>query len=192
MPSEITVTVDGPTPWKLFMQGKITALQLANVLYRKPVDEAISLELGSVASDLEKDFDSTTEGWSERPTFVAVPPSKGGDRVSVKVIMSGPGEQKWIWVNYGTKKHGIAVGQVTGNERMPIRPYKAKSAPGTIRSSPSGGTYGAARAFSVSVIHPGVRARRFDQSIADKYRSGEESVAKKIGRAVGQALSKRR
>jgi hypothetical protein len=189
LPSEITIEVDGPTPWKLFLEGKISATELANVLYRKPIEEAMLLEMSTIAVNIENDLDATTEGWSERPTFVGIP-SKADNKIRVRISITGAGEKKWIWVNYGTQEHPIAVTEE--GKKMPIRSYAPKTSVGTLSQNPGGGKYGAIRAMSVAVTHPGIKARRFDQVIVQKYSTGDESVAKQLGKAVRNLFSRKR
>jgi len=110
------------------------------------------------AKDIKVDFDTTTQTWNKRP------------EVQIKLIGDAEAEifitdDRYTFVNDGSRPHPI-LPRVASRLVFQAN-YRAKTVVGTIGSQ-AGGKYGPT-VYSLGVQHPGTKARKFDQLIADKW-----------------------
>lgn len=132
-------------------------------------------ELRRLGNDVKKDFDSTTDTWEgAKPKMVSeLELAQGRAALFVGPAgTGGEGEQKWNRLNDGTRgPYPIYPGAVTGKSNKVAMKfpgtYTAKTMPGVIGSR--GGGAGGAPVFAKAVIHPGLKARKWDELIARKW-----------------------
>jgi len=134
--------------------------------------DALRLELltklNKVARDIKKDFEKTTETWERKVEFEVLKSLKGGPS-----LMIATDDEIYGYVNNGTKPHMIWAGIYTGKSTAKVLAfpgtYTAKTMPGVIGSNPGGSS--GKMIFRPYVHHPGTKARHFDRTIRDKWRS---------------------
>lgn len=137
------------------VQGRSVKEQGQSILH------GLSAALDKAARGIKGDFEQTTDTWSaeNKPVFLVV------KRGQYKRII-GTESAIYKYVTHGTKPHLIRPkpgGAIAFNV-----PYRAKTAPMQVRSAPGGA--GATRVFvSRPVQHPGIKARKFDEVIRDKW-----------------------
>jgi hypothetical protein len=123
----------------------------------KKINRAIDDALDEAAREVRLDFDETVSSWDTPVRFVTY--SRSGERVvSTKTAI-------YIWVNDGTKRHPIKA------KNAKALAFSLGGAPktraGVIGSGPGHG--GGAIAFAKSVMHPGIKPRRFNKAIKTKW-----------------------
>jgi len=154
------------------MTATFPKLYNANVLLQVLIQGADEL-----ARLVKEDFDKTTETWSNRPKFeIVMVKIAGGTLINVFTQ-----DEIYAYVSEGTKPHEIVPKNVDWL-KFP-RQYSAKTSVGILSSKP-GGHYGAPT-FRKSVMHPGIEARKFAETIAEKYgeiapRQAQEAVRRAI------------
>jgi hypothetical protein len=139
----------------------------------KRLNRAIEDALDDAAKEVRKDFDETVSSWDTYVPFITY--SSTGERiVSTKSLV-------YRFVNDGTKKHKITV------KRAKALAFALGGAPktraGIIGSGP--GHAGGATAFAKSVMHPGIKARKFNKAIKTKW---QKLLPKWIQDAINNAL----
>ncbi len=123
------------------------------------VEKIIQNTLTQTAKAVKVDFEVTTQTWKNRPKFVI----RGNKYVRI-IKTSDP---IYFWVNGGTKAHTIRA-KTKGGLRF-RGGYKAKTAVKQIMSR-AGGSYGNfVKPPPMEVRHPGTKARKFDETIGEKY-----------------------
>lgn len=145
--------------------------------------QALEAEAKRTASDIELDFALTVSKWKRQPEFekaVSVGPA------SVDILV-GTDNLIYKFVSLGTKRHPIFAGIYTGKSqaralRFQSGPYTAITQPGLIGSR-SGGPSGPF-VYRAWVDHPGTEPRRFEQTIAKKWRKVFQA---RMERAMAQA-----
>lgn len=146
-------------------------------------DDKMRLELltamNEIGEGVKKDFERTTKTWNHKVKFVivkAIPTNLG--RVEILV---GTDDPIYRYVNEGTKEHIILPKKAT---RLRFKgTYTAKTQPGVIDARPGGSS--GEDVFSMGVIHPGNKARNFDDAIAKHWqirmkRRMEESMRRAV------------
>ena len=155
--------------------------------FKKAIQDAAK----EAAKGMEKDFKKTTATWQHKVTFTKI--------VSVMPdveILVGTDDQIYTYVNDGTglygpkkKKYPIFAGIYTGKSNKKALSfqwggpgsYRAKTSPGKIGST-AGGPSGPMVAFPY-VEHPGIKPRKFDITIQEKWES-------RFKRQMEKAMSK--
>lgn len=124
-------------------------------------DDAFRVEIlaanRTAGTELVKEFGRTIKTW-EGPVPKFEPQTKLTDKqATLDVVMTGPGSDKWMWVNFGTKVRYATMS----------RDFKAKTQVGVLDS----GT-GAGRKLFVSRKHPrpGIKARGWNKMIAKSFK----------------------
>jgi len=133
--------------------------------------------------DLEKMFKRTTQNWKLEPTFKAKY-FQNSRRMGVFVGPYGNSKASRIYrlVNLGSPSHRIPR---NGFAMMRFREnYQAATRPGSLISSQAF-SHGRWRVAFAIQDHPGFPARKFDETIADVYRSSfETDIADAIAKAA--------
>jgi len=154
------------------MSATFPKLQNANVLLQVLTHGA--QELGQL---IKEDFEETTKTWTHKPDFQIVL-VKVAEGTLINVFTQ---DTIYSYVSEGTRPH-VIVPKNANWLKFP-RQYKAKTNVGII-SSTTGGHYGAPT-FRKSVQHPGIEARKFAETIAEKY---GEIAPRKAQEAVRRAI----
>lgn len=129
--------------------------------------------------ELRREFDKTTEGWDNRPSFTQKFASRN-DYLSVTVYTT---QDQYAIVNYGSPPHTIAPRR-SGLLRFQTG-YSAATKPRIIssRAKRRSGPYVSAHL----VHHPGFEAREFDVTIAEQMTPRfEQDIQDAIGRAANR------
>lgn len=146
-------------------------------------DQAMRLELlnslRSVAKDVRKDFEATTQTWEHKPKFEMAVSLKGKG----PQFLVGTDDEIYGYVNRGTRPHRIVPKKAKALRFQ--TGYTAKTVPGVIGSK-SGGASGDV-VFSQGVMHPGTKARNFDKQIGKKW---EKSFRSRMHDAMKRAKAK--
>lgn len=137
------------------------------------VNRAVNDALDDAAKEVRLDFDETVSSWDTPVRFITY--SRSGERiVSTKSDI-------YRFVNDGTKKHKITA------KRAKALAFGLGGAPktraGLIGSGP--GHAGGATAFAKSVMHPGIKARKFNKAIKTKW---QKLLPKLLQDAINDAL----
>lgn len=132
--------------------GKLTGIPSAEL--KRELEKA----LDATAKVIAADYAATVSTWSNKPSPVIERPSD-----HERVI--GIDEQRWLWVNEGTRPHRITPRSPRGKLRF-REGYRAKTSRGSIRARQGGPTGGVV--YSKGVQHPGTQAREFDDAITRK------------------------
>jgi hypothetical protein len=141
-------------------------------------------ELNEAMEELQdgvlRDFESTVATWSTQVGFDVKLTT--GQAITLKVSPSGSGAEIWGHVNEGTRPHII---RPRNARALAFRSnYRAKTAPGRIRSG-AGGSRGAS-VFSQQVFHPGSEGRDFTGLIADKWKPEFKRIGENAMRRVAR------
>lgn len=128
-------------------------------------DPALKQAAKEISNATLKEYRRTTATWSHKPKFETLTEVQGGELTQV----TGTDDTIYTYVDLGTGKAGGWRADdypivPHGNYPLKFRAgYKAKTTPGTI-SSHAGGPFGAV-VRARKVMHPGIKARNFSQSI---------------------------
>lgn len=133
--------------------------------------------VNDVTNTGEKDFEGTTNTWSNKPTFFVVA-AKGVDPIEGT---TGTDNLIYLWVNSGTSQHPIDP--VNAPYLVFKSGYIAKTRPNKLESGQGGFTGGTV--FSKHVEHPGNKARNFDKKIAKKL---EKELPAKVQQAINRSI----
>ena len=118
----------------------------------------------AVKPHYEKEFKKRVTGWKGKPVFASRKVITA-DYIALDVFPQGPNADKWIWTSRGTKRHPITA------RRAPLLifrlGYNAKTQPIDQYGVGSGKATGEWRSKK-TVMHPGTRARKFEESISKK------------------------
>lgn len=112
--------------------------------------------------DIKHLFEGATSTWDPPPLF-SIADINRADAIGVTVSSS---DRRIGYVNFGTPPHVIRP--KTGGMLRFQTGYRAKSRPGSLKSS-TGGKFGPYTSQPF-VHHPGSEARAFDQAVQDEYR----------------------
>ncbi len=126
---------------------------------------------GEVKTELIKRFDMRQANWEKKSKFVGKK-FISVKRIRVSIFPTGANKDIWKWVSGGTK--GPYPIRPRGAKRLMFTwggpgSYKAKTAPGGKFGGP-GVVVGGSPVFSKGVMHPGIKAREFEKTIAEDYK----------------------
>lgn len=142
------------------------------------VRKVLRAEGMSIAADMMLDLLVTTATWEHNVKFKRVVEVKGEGIT----IMVGTDDKIWSWLVEGTPAHLIFP------KKAPVlkfrNVYTAKTIPGVLTSKP-GGSSGQWRS-SKGVIHPGIKARKWDEALAKQW---EKKFPKRVEAAIQRALA---
>ena len=133
-----------------------------------------------------KKLQETTQHWKgAKPTFDFTVSLAGGKEALLLTGVSGDteGAQKWIWLNYGTKRHVITA------RRAPFLQFRVGGRAGsTPRSwSTSAAVPGTEPRRARRVMHPGTKAREWTILL---YEERWQPFAKAVNDALEQGMKK--
>jgi hypothetical protein len=118
-------------------------------------------DLRSAGNTIKKeDYGAITKTWKHKPHIEIVISLTGPG----PVLLIGTDDEIFGYVSKGTPAHVILPRRKKALKFKSS--YSAKSSPGVIGSK-SGGA-GGSDVFSAGVIHPGIKAREFEQAIQEK------------------------
>lgn len=145
----------------------------------KAVMAEVEKEMKAIHKEVDKDFDSTVRTWDNKPKWDKE--FKAGSNQIRFATMTA--NEIYGYVSGGTKPHRI----VPKRAKVLAFPgtFKAKTSPGTIPSG-AGGSSGAT-VYSKGVMHPGTKARNFDEQIRRKW---EKPFANRLKTAMSRAAKK--
>jgi hypothetical protein len=158
----------------LIMRTRLRVIVPRRLVFNpKKLNAAINDALDDAAKEVRRDFDETVSSWDTAVRFVTF--SRTGERiVSTKSDI-------YRFVNDGTKKHKIEP------RKAKLLAFKLGGAPktraGVIGSGP--GHAGGVTAFAKAVMHPGIKARRFNKAIKTKW---QKLLPKLLQDAINDAL----
>lgn len=118
--------------------------------------------------EAEKEFDRTVKTWKHKPKFnIKITPmlmTLTTKRFEASITTK---DKIYRYVNYGTKRHEIKAKKEDGMLVFTVG-SKPKTTPGTLDASAGSdsGKTGAAK----KVMHPGIKARRFDLIVEKKWK----------------------
>lgn len=168
----------------------------ASKLNKLAIFESLYDGLEEAGKGMVKDFEKTTKTWKgAKPKFEFTsevePP---GAAVFVGATGNDEGAQKFEWLNDGTRKnYPIPKYPKKGGKRLAFMTtgFSPKTKVRTIGST-AGSKAGPPMAFPVQVIHPGIEARKFDETIGEiwkpKFKKIMELALKKGVLKSGHAL----
>lgn len=149
---------------------------------RKWLDKIATTQRTFSIPKLRKLFNETTFGWKTKPRM-GWSQTKTYDEISIKVYPVGEGSDTWNLLNEGSPAHRI----VAKRKYMSFRPgYKSSTTPGTLRSKRA---YRSGPYYKAGVIegHPGFKARKFTELIAEKFADEfGEDMHKAINEVAGE------
>lgn len=157
----------------LLLTKPISAKKLNIDAMRKIIED----EVKSIADDIEADFKKTTATWDHKPQFdkeVQIGPGE-------IAILVGTDDEIYNYVDQGTRPHKIKPkkpGGVLAFQSI----YTAKTVPKIVDSG-SGGSSGST-VFTTGVNHPGTKARKFSEAIAEDW---EPEFKKRMEMAFSKA-----
>jgi hypothetical protein len=135
---------------------------------------AIKTALDETAALIVADFEITVNSWDHGVSFDLQSPSP-----YLRTITTGDGI--YTMLNAGTKAHAIRPRRA---KRLSFSgPFRPKTLPKTIFSGP--GYIGGIVFYPMRVRHPGTKARKWDETIAKKWRKPfAQMVQQRINAAV--------
>ncbi len=145
--------------------------------------EEVKNSANAIKREILADFKKTTATWQHKPTFgykVDEGAAVGGVRIQVATddVIYG-------FVDEGTRKHKIPKYPLPPGKFLafPGGKYRAKTKPRVIGSS-AGGASGKL-VFRKQVTHPGTKARKFTETIRDKWKTEfQREMKNALARAV--------
>lgn len=154
------------------------------------VRKALRVAVRDTLTDIETPVKSALANWSNKPRFSAkikVTPSL----ITGEIEVGGSARKKFMWIELGTGKYGpkkaayrIPKNPVPGRLLRFQLGYSAKTAP-IARGNVGSGKATGAWISKATVIHPGIKARKFFEHNAQELQpSFEERVRLAIIRAV--------
>jgi hypothetical protein len=149
------------------MQFKLTPI-LPRPLNVSGIQQALIDGMRDVGQRIREEFEDTTKTWNHQPAWdPAFPiPRVGIDEISVTTETE---DQVYGWLDQGTKKN-YPIPTVPGVKSLAFpSQFIAKTSPGIIGSGV--GFSGGDTVIRKQVIHPGVEARKFDETIAKNNKS---------------------
>lgn len=129
--------------------------------------------LDDAAKEVRKDFDITVQSWDTHVPF------KTYSRAYERTISTN--NAIYFFVNNGTKKHRIAA----RNKKFLafMMGGSAKTAPGVFSSG--AGHPGSVLVFAKRIMHPGIKPRKFNKIIRDKWLN---ELPRRLQRAINDAV----
>jgi hypothetical protein len=131
-----------------------------------------------VGNEIKQDFEKTVRTWRRKPKFEVLL-SQARGRLSVLI---GTNDEVYAYVDRGTRPHLIFPRRAKALRFRGV--YTAKTVPGVIDSR-EGGASGD-EVFAAGVAHPGTAPRRFEETIARKWRTLYKRRMEQIMREVRQ------
>lgn len=129
----------------------------------KTIERRLTQATSNVRREIMADFRRTVDSW-EHPVNFRSKVSASGGNFTLYVYTA---DEVYKYVNDGTSPHLIVAKDAP---RLWVRTgYTPKTRPGSIASGPS--RYNGPVLFPRLVKHPGSKARRFNEQIADKHRA---------------------
>lgn len=120
-------------------------------------------ELRAVGVQVRKDFEATTATWKEKPKFE----QEIGLSPDGPTLLVGTDDENYNRLDKGTRKNYPIP--KAGPGLLAFRPgYVAKTSPGVIGSQ-AGGPFGDFVIRHTQIIHPGIEARKFGETIQKKW-----------------------
>lgn len=130
---------------------------------------------------LQRDFEDTTRGWSERPSFPVIYSEPYGTRMQIFISPKGRGTTNWIRVSKGTRSRAIYARR---RKNMVFQPdYNPHTRPGGKWGGP--GTYSGDTVRTPVVRGHSIAPRDFSKFIADKR---EDKLQRDAAGVVKRAL----
>jgi hypothetical protein len=169
----------------------------ASKLNKLAIFESLYDGLEDIGKGMVKDFEKTTKTWKgAKPKFEFTsevePP---GAALFVGPAGDNEGTQKYEWLNDGTRKnYPIPKFPKKGGKRLAFMTtgFSPKTRVRTIGST-AGSKAGPPMAFPVQVIHPGIEARKFDETIGEiwnkPFKKAMELALKRGVKKSGHALA---
>lgn len=149
------------------MQFKLTPI-LPRPLNVSGLKQALIDGMRDVGQRIREDFEDTTKTWNHQPKF---DPPFPIPRVALDeiTVTTETEDQVYGWLDQGTKKN-YPIPRVPGVKSLAFpSQFIAKTSPGIIGSGV--GFSGGDTVFRKQIIHPGVEARNFDETIAKNNKS---------------------
>lgn len=131
---------------------------LGDVYARLP--KAVERGMKKAAEAAKADFEKTAATWHDKPSFTIEEQGNGE-------YLVGTNDQRWKWIDEGTKPHTI---RPRGRFLRFSPGSRPKTSPGRITAG-SGGR-GSGVVFARVVRHPGIKARYFTRQITQRWRRG--------------------
>lgn len=152
---------------------------IAKAINHKAMMAELEKEMKAIQKEVAKDFDATVKTWEHKPKF----DEKFEAKPRRLYFFVGTGDDIYTYVSVGTKPHRIRpkrakVLRFSGG-------YQAKSQPGVIDARGGGSSGG--EVFSRGVQHPGTKARKFDEAIAEKW---QRPFGDRMEKAMKRAAAK--
>lgn len=177
---------------------------MPKVAFRQIRSRGVFLDQKAFRQEVERTIDSKSKpeliqahnrvvsNWSNKPEFKA---RKRIERNGISVFVYASGEHARIWrfVTGGTKRHKIPLIPKGPGKWLRFNwggkgSYKPKTAPIGKFGGP-GRVTGGKPTFAKQVDHPGTKARRFEQVIADDYK---KTFAQDMENAMRRGLRRAR
>ena len=141
---------------------------------------------------IEKDMRQLTSTWDEQPVYkTATHVTARTPSPSVEVYTT---DQRWKWVDKGTKPHAIWAGYYTGRSRSKTLAFPSifspKSRPNKLRAYK--GRSGGPIVHTPYVEHPGTQARNWTKLLEKKhekrFKKAMQTAMVEAGKASGASL----
>jgi hypothetical protein len=141
---------------------------------------------------LLKDMEQLTSTWDDEPKYVV--------RTHVSARVPSPSvevyttDQRWKWIDKGTRPHPIWAGAFTGRSKARTLAFPSafapKSRPNKLRAYP--GKRGGPMVYTPYVEHPGIKARNWTRLMEKKhekrFKRAMEKAMVEAGKASGASL----
>lgn len=131
---------------------------LGDVYNRLP--RAVDRGMRKAAEKAKQDFEATASTWEHKPAFAI-------DETGPGELTIGTDDQRWKWIDEGTKPHTI---RPHGRFLRFSPGSRPKTRPGVITSG--SGAQGSGVVYARVVRHPGIKARLFTKQITQRWRRG--------------------
>jgi len=136
-----------------------------------------------------KDMEALTSTWNEQPEYKVV--THVTERVPSPSVEVYTTDQRWKWIDKGTKPHAIWAGAYTGKSRARTLAFPSifspKSRPNKLRAYR--GKSGGKTIFRPYVEHPGTKPRNWTRLLEKRhekrFRREMEKAMVEAGRASG-------
>lgn len=128
-------------------------------------------EMRKVGRLMQKDLNSCTDTWTHKPEWELEVTLRDGPAVYLGLKGTSENNRIFRYVDKGTRPHEIWAGFWTGKSDHKTLAFPSvftpKTTPGVIGSQ--AGSSGGATRFAVHVNHPGTEARRFTDTLQEKW-----------------------
>ena len=175
------------------MEFKVNVFVPKDILRQSIVQDSIAqVMVKKTAPEVYSLFKGTVSGWDNKPTFKRKL-KRSMNYMSMSVWADGEGLnsrgiavwKQYAMVNQGVDRHDIPKSGTTYMRFPDGRGYKSSTRPRMLTSGPRANFGQMVVKFKVD--HPGLKAREFDKTIAEKY---EPIFRKDIQDAIGVAAAK--